>query len=114
MRLEYDGEAKTWLMTAYEKGRRAPETTHRLEASGDGPSSSPAPTGVNIQGSGADFNLSDLQAHPDHPREGKLDVSAMIPVVDQNGNTLMVSVREALAMAEEPALLADVLEACKL
>ena len=47
-------------------------------------------------------------------RDAPATLEAMIPVYDNQGNVLMVSIDEALTLAEEPALLADVLEACKL
>ena len=63
VRLDYDGESKTWLMTAFEKGRRRPpETTNRLEAEGDGPSSSPAPARENISESGDGGNIAEIDS----------------------------------------------------
>jgi hypothetical protein len=50
VRLDYDGEDKTWLMTAFEIGRRAEETTDRssrgTQADGHSSSASPAPENI--------------------------------------------------------------------
>jgi len=50
VRLDYDGEDKTWLMTAFEISRRAEETTDRFsrETQADGHSSSASPASENI------------------------------------------------------------------
>lgn len=57
VRLDYDGETKTWLMTAFEKGRRSQETTHRTGIVEDGTNSSPAPTKQNISLKSENRNL---------------------------------------------------------
>lgn len=114
IRLDYDGEAKTWLMTAYEELRRPPETTHRLEVMEDGPSSSSAPAPGNIDVDTPEINLSDLM-EPGRDRNGNPEnYLDFIGVEDGDGNFTVMSAREALALADEPAFHAELLEACKL
>ncbi|MCB1386978.1 MAG: hypothetical protein KDJ80_13675 [Nitratireductor sp.] len=49
VRLDYDGRAKTWLLTAFEKGRRDAKTTdRRIGRQADGQGSSASPAGGNI------------------------------------------------------------------
>ncbi|WP_062203477.1 hypothetical protein [Aureimonas sp. AU12] len=66
IRLTYDGESKTWLMTAYEKGRRGGETTDRPTGFQEsGHSSLSSPTGSNIATPDAEGQSSLWDAIPD-------------------------------------------------
>jgi hypothetical protein len=117
VRLDYDGESKTWLMTAFEDGgRRAGKMTDRPgNRQGDGHSSSPSSAGDSIAPIDDAGNLADIKSDPDRPRGGEPErVADAIPVEDGDGNVRMMSVSEALAIADEPAFHADLLEACKL
>lgn len=116
VRLDYDGEAKTWLMTAFEYDRRAGKTTDRPGShQADGHSSSASSAPENIAVDDGEINLSEVMSEPARDRNGNPEnMLDFIGVEDGDGNVRIVSAREALAMADEDNLLADLMEACKL
>lgn len=112
IRLDYDGQDKTWLMTAFEIHRRAGETTDRPGSrQADGHSSSASPADTNIGRAGDDGNL-DAEAEAllaraaDDP--GDLPDDLMIPTED--GLRSVAELREEIARGETMAAL---VEACK-
>ncbi|PZU23915.1 MAG: hypothetical protein DI589_06570 [Shinella sp.] len=117
VRLDFDGEAKTWLFTAFEyDSRRTGKTTDRpggLQESGHSSLSSSAID--NIGPDTPEGNVRDLMREPARDRNGNPEnYLDFIGVEDGDGNISIMSAREALALADEPAFHADLLEACKL
>lgn len=112
IRLDYDGQDKTWLMTAFEIRRRTGETTDRPGSrQADGHSSSASPADTNIGRAGDDGNLdADAEAllarAADDPGGAPDDL--MVPTED--GLRSLAELREEIAKGETMAAL---VEACK-
>ena len=116
IRLDYDGQDKTWLMTAFEIRRRAGETTDRPGSrQADGHSSSASPADTNIGRAAADDNLDTgldagadaLLARAADDLDGLPD-DFMVPTDD--GTVSVAALRDEAARRENTIRL---VEACK-
>lgn len=120
VRLDYDGQAKTWLFTAFETeeaiARRTGKTTNRPgRLQGDGQSSSPSSGETIVAPDGDDINLAEAMVDPARDRNGNPEnYLDFIGVETGDGRFETMSAREALELASVPDLEADLLEACKL
>lgn len=105
IRLDFDGEQKTWLMTAYDKGRRNGETTDRPEGRQvDGHSSSTSPAGANIgEDVASDKEIARVLADRD-----AAGLSEMIPT--ENGLAPLADYLDAI---EADEALSALVEACR-
>lgn len=112
IRLDYDGQEKTWLMTAFEIGRRTGETTDRPGGrQADGHSSSASPADTNIGRAADDGNLDAeaeaLLARAADDLDGLPD-DVMIPTDD--GMVSVAALRDEIAARDNAIRL---VEACK-
>lgn len=101
VRLTYDGEAKTWLMTAYEAGerrRRAEGRTERPDTSGADASSAP-PASATIAETGG-------------TAKSAPSLFEAVPVAREDGTVAMMPRGAAATLAERDRFLGDLVRSC--